>query len=85
MPSDKIGFYLTEDFVINELNSGKACFDFNYKPKEGDNLQINFQRNKYWTEFLSFIYRKNIWESDSYYTFDEKIEPVNYGILKVDK
>ena len=85
MPSDKIGSFLTEDYVLSQLNSKENCFDFNYVPKEGDNLQVNFQRNKYWTEFLSFIYRDKKWEADSYYTFTEKIEPVNYGILKVDE
>jgi hypothetical protein len=84
MPSDKIGFSLTEEFVLNQINS-ENCFDFNYNPKEGDNLQINFQRNKYWVEFLSFIYRNNIWEVDSYNAFIEKTELKNYGILKVNK
>lgn len=85
MPSDKLGKFLTEDFVLSQLNSYNNCFDFDYIPKEGDNLQINFQRNSSWTEFLSFIYRKNNWVADSYYTFTERIEPVNYGILKVYK
>ncbi|MDR2236945.1 MAG: hypothetical protein LBE92_12560 [Chryseobacterium sp.] len=84
MPSSTIGFSLSEEFVLHKINS-RNCFDFDYKPKEGDNLQINFQRNKYWTEFLSFIFRNNRWEADSYYTFTEKIEPKNYGILKVLK
>lgn len=82
MPSNKIGFSLTEKFVLEQLNN-KNCFDFEYQPKEGDNLQINFQRNKSWIEFLSFIFRKNNWEVDSYDTFTEIIEPKNYGILKV--
>lgn len=84
MPSKEIGFSLTEEFVLSQINSD-YCFDFKYEPKEGDNLQINFQRNKYWTEFLSFIYRNEKWEADSYYTFYEKIEPKNYGILKLIK
>jgi hypothetical protein len=84
MPSDKIGFGLTEEFVLNEIND-KNCFDFNYHPKEGDNLQINFQRNKDWTECLSFIFRNEKWESDSYHTFIQIIEPINFGILKVNK
>lgn len=84
MPSDKIGFSLTEEFVLNEINN-KNCFDFNYNPKESDNLQINFQSNKDWTEFLSFIFRNDKWESDSYSTFTEIIEPINFGILKVIK
>ncbi len=84
MPSDKIGFSLTEEFVLNEMND-KNCFDFNYHPNEGDNLQINFQRNKDWTEYLSFIFRNEKWESDCYSTFTEIIEPINFGILKVNK
>lgn len=84
MPSDKIGHGLSEAFVCNELNH-KNCFDFDYKPIEGDNLQINFQKDADSTEFLSFIFRNNTWEPDIYYTFTEIIEPVNYGILKVDR
>ena len=82
MPSGKIGQFLTEEFVLDQLNN-KNCFDFDYEPKDGDNLQINFQRNKYWVEFLSFIYHENQWRADSYDTFNEKIEPKNYAILKV--
>lgn len=81
MPSDKIGFSLTEEFVLNQINT-KHCFDFEYNPKEGDNLQINFQRNKYWTEFLSFIFRNSNWEAETY-GFDDITNPKNYGILKV--
>lgn len=81
MPSEKIGNDLTQEDVLSSLNNEK-CFDFEYSPKEGDNLQINFQRNKYWTEFLSFIYRNKVWEADSYYTFTEIIEPKDFGILK---
>lgn len=82
LPSEKIGFSLTEHFVLKELNN-KNCFDFNYNPKDGDNLQINYQRDKSWTEFLSFIFRENMWKAQSYDPFIEKIEPKNYGILKV--
>ncbi|MCD1116981.1 hypothetical protein [Chryseobacterium turcicum] len=84
MPSEKIGFSLTEEFVLDNINN-KNCFDFDYHPKEGDNLQINFQRNKYWVEFLSFIYHNNIWKADSYDAFTEIIELKKFGILKVKK
>ncbi len=84
MPSKEIGFSLTEEFVLSKINND-YCFDFEYEPKEGDNLQINFQRNKYWTEFLSFIYHNEKWEADSYNAFHEIIEPKNYGILKLIK
>lgn len=84
MPSEKLGSSLTEEFVLSQINS-EDCYDFDYKPKEGDNLQINFQRNKYWTEFMSFIYRNDKWEADMYNSFIEKTEPKNYGILKVVK
>ncbi|WP_449397928.1 hypothetical protein [Chryseobacterium wanjuense] len=78
MPSNKIGFSLTQEFVLDQINN-KNCFDFEYQPKDGDNLQINFQRNKYWVEFLSFIYREDHWKVDSYYTFIEKLNLKTLG------
>lgn len=83
MPSDKIGFLLSEEFVLDELNN-KNCFDFDYFPKEGDHLQINFQRNASWIEFLSFIYRSGKWAAD-FYGFEEHVHLKNYGIAKVLK
>ncbi|MFP9115017.1 hypothetical protein ACLI1A_13855 [Flavobacterium sp. RHBU_3] len=73
---------LTESFVLEQINN-ENCFDFHYEPKEGDNLQIYFQVSKFQTEFLSFIYRSEAWEIDHYNTFGEKIEPKNFGLLKV--
>ena len=84
LPSESIGGELTNEYVLSQINN-ENCFDFNYDPLEGDNLEINFQRNKYWTEFLSFIYRNEKWEADSYNTFTENIEATNYGKLKVEK
>jgi len=84
LPSDKIGADLTEEYVIGELNGSRPSFDFDYSPKEGDNLQINFQRNASWTEFLSFIFKNDKWIADSYFTFTEIIEIKDFGIMKVE-
>lgn len=84
IPSHKIGGSLTEELVLQELNNN-TCFDFDYTPSEGDNLQIQFQRNQYWTEFLSFVYRNKCWEADSYDPFLNETEPKGFGVLKVLK
>lgn len=83
MPSDTTGFSLGEEFVLDQLNN-RNCFDFDYSPKEDDHLQINFQRNASWIEFLSFIYRTGNWAAD-FYGFEEHVHIKNYGIAKVLK
>ncbi|WP_299682618.1 hypothetical protein [uncultured Dokdonia sp.] len=77
LPASKLDEGLTADFVFEELNT-RNCFDFEYHPKEGDNLIIHtstgFNR-------IEFIYRDGIWEEDHYSPFSDDCEKIDNGIL----
>lgn len=84
-PSNKAGDELTEEQVLAALNN-HDCFDFNYQPKEGDNLRIIFQKNRWEADFLSFLYQNNNWVADKEPAIEGKIAvPLNFGILKVSE
>lgn len=76
-PSNKLGEYLTNELMLKELNN-ETCFDFDYKPNEGDNLEIYIDEQSVYS-FLSFIYRNGQWKVDSYDCFVDKKERINYG------
>lgn len=61
MPSNDLGNGLSADWIALNLNC-KNCFDFDYTPKEGDNLKI--QQNIILSPYLPFIYKNNQWVID---------------------
>lgn len=87
MPVENLNDELNSKYLITELNS-KNCFDFNYSPSEGDNLQI---REEYvfksikgkpredLYDYMSFIYRKGKWQEDVYNVFDDKTRKFKSG------
>jgi hypothetical protein len=91
MPSENLTHDLTENYILNELNEHN-CFDFDYKPKEGDNLifEIGWLFNKRGKKinrelnyaYSSYIYKNKKWIAESYNSFYEKTEIINEGILK---
>ncbi|CAL2056508.1 hypothetical protein [Tenacibaculum sp. 190524A05c] len=91
MPSKNLTQELTEGFILKELNR-QNCFDFNYKPNEGDNLifEIGWLFNKRGKKvkheleykYSSYIFKNEKWEADSYNPFYEKTEIIKEGILK---
>jgi hypothetical protein len=76
-PSDKLGEYLTNETILSELKN-ETCFDFEYQPNDGDNLLIYCESKSVYS-FLSFIFRANQWEADTYDSFTHKTERINYG------
>ena len=76
-PSDKLSEYLTNETILLGLNN-ENCFDFEYKPNEGDNLVVYCEEKSNYS-FLSFIYKNGQWEADSYDSFIHKTERINYG------
>ncbi len=93
-PDNKLTEDLTLDFFLQKLNSDVKLFDFEYIPKEGDNLVIRTEyinkkvKNKNRDslhEYLSFIYKENKWISDFYNFFYDQTEDINEGILKLEK
>ena len=79
VPVNSLGL-LTETFVLNQLNT-EYCFDFNYKPLEGDNLQIVSIGDDRSGEYLSFIYQDGTWIA-GYHGFNEIVKLKNYGNLQ---
>ena len=90
-PSESITEALSQDFVLSQLNS-KHCFDFDYEPKEGDNLilEIGWMFNKWKKsitkgighDYASFIFKNGKWIADYYNAFYEKTELITEGVLK---
>lgn len=71
-PSAVLG-NLTNEYLVMTLNN-EVCFDFEYVPNIGDNLIIYIDNN--YNEWLSFIYKINGWEADSYDGFIHKTEKI---------
>jgi len=74
-PSSDVGNGLTSNFVLNELNK-RNCFDFEYKPNQGDNLMISREDS---FNRIEFIYRDGKWEEDHYSPFDHEFEKIDHG------
>ena len=83
IPGNVIGTSLTNDFVISQLNN-RNCFDFDYTPKEGENLMISEQSDRLDREYLSFIFRDGKWKIGSYNSFIEKTEVKNFGNVHLE-
>ena len=81
MPSSILGGTLTDAFVLDEINE-RNCFDFDYSPTEKDRLLIEYERNKYWTEFFSFIFINGKWMSKIYW-WEDKSEDINFGRVEI--
>ncbi|GGB77560.1 hypothetical protein GCM10007424_17030 [Flavobacterium suaedae] len=82
MPQDDIGKGLNDEWVVLNLNI-ENCFDFDYTPKEGDNLLI--RQNEDLSPYMSFIYKSDKWIIDHYYPFDIEIEYLTEGLLKTNE
>ena len=94
MPSKNITKEFSEKYVLNELNNTN-CFDFKYKPNNGDNLifEIGWLFNKWGKkidkkleyEYSSFIFKNEKWIADTYNPFYEKTEVIKKGFIKSDE
>ncbi|WP_291869394.1 hypothetical protein [Maribacter sp.] len=85
LPSSDIGKGLESEWVLLNLED-RNCFDFDYTPKEGDNLVIYPSSNRYYNDFLSylsFIYTDNKWIEDFYDEIAHLTKQDNKGVLKI--
>ncbi|SFD49100.1 hypothetical protein [Flavobacterium phragmitis] len=80
-PLDTLNESLSTKKMLEELNS-RNCFDFEYNPSEGDNLEI-FAPGSY-DRKLSFIYRNEEWTADHYNGFLHETEKINFGRVTFD-
>jgi hypothetical protein len=80
MPSKDIGEGLTEEFVLEKLNTAN-CFDFNYTPQDRDSLKI--QLNDRWDKYLAFGYENGKWTiGASFDAFNDVLKDIGKGELK---
>jgi len=87
-PSLDIGSGLESEWVLLNLEE-RNCFDFDYTPKEGDNLVLypkrNICYNDYNDSYLSFIYKSEKWTEGFYDEIGEITISQNRGKLKKDE
>jgi hypothetical protein len=79
VPSDNIGNGLDEEWIQLNLNY-ENCFDFDYVPQEGDNLEI--AQNVKDSRYLSFIFKNGEWVADNYDPFQHDRTRITRGKVK---
>ncbi|RKR05684.1 hypothetical protein C8C83_5035 [Flavobacterium sp. 90] len=82
MPDKVLSEDLTNERMLIDLNS-KNCFDFDYQPNEGDNLEI-FTPENLNKRHLSFVFRNGEWIAEWYLPFKYEMEKINYGIVSFE-
>ncbi len=81
VPVNSVGL-LTENFVLTQLNT-EYCFDFDYEPSVGDNLQVFSTGKDRSGGYLSFIYQDGTWIA-GYHGVNEIVKLKNYGSAQVE-
>lgn len=81
-PEETLSEDLTAERMLTDLNS-RNCFDFDYQPKEGDNLQVFTPENSM-RKHMSFIFKNQEWIAHSYLPFKYEMEKVNYGTVTIE-
>lgn len=79
LPDSAIGKGLRADGIVRELNA-RNCFDFDYQPAEGDNLQI--MENTSLPPYLSFLYQNGKWVADHYNPLEISLRKVSEGKIQ---
>ncbi len=77
-PTNDIGNGLNEEFVLKNLTQ-RNCFDFEYSPIEGDNLEM---RSKINSSYLSFVFTNGSWIIDHPNPFDYEVEEIHSGKIE---
>ncbi len=84
-PSSDIGKGLDAAWLLLNL-ADRNCFDFDYQPKEEDNLVLypssNEYYNQYVSSYLSFIYKNGEWVEDYYDEISQETKQKDKGIVK---
>ncbi|RYE56272.1 MAG: hypothetical protein EOP48_08375 [Sphingobacteriales bacterium] len=83
MPTHDLGKGLTEQYVLQKLNS-EDCFDFEYTPQEKDDLAI--QVDDRWDFYLAFTYKNGQWTiGRGFDAFNDVMKELEEGKLKLIK
>lgn len=81
MPIDDLGNGLNSEWIVLNLNC-EDCFDFDYEPKQGDNLKIH--QNFVLGPYISFVYKGDEWIIDHHDPFNTKISKIKNGKITSD-
>lgn len=79
LPINDFGNGLNAEWIVLNLNCNN-CFDFEYTPKENDNLIIH--QNVELGSYISFIYRSNEWVIDHHSPWSTEILKIKDGKIK---
>lgn len=78
-PSADLGEGLTEEAILEVLNSGEA-FDFAYQPAEDDSLNVSYKPgNSQFYGYSSFIFKSGSWTTGMNPPFVSKLEWIARG------
>jgi len=78
-PDSALDNELTSECILEFINESN-CFDFDYLPIDGDNLEIRGTNGK----FVSFMFENDHWTTGSHNPFTHHIEKFNSGNLKFE-
>jgi hypothetical protein len=82
VPDQYIDKIITNERLIQVLNL-ENCFDFDYRPLEGDILTVSYLKDNENTGYLSFKFENGKWDSGYYNCFDHSIELKNFGRINL--
>lgn len=78
----KLNEAMKDTDILSELNE-RNCFDFDYHPQEGDNLELWTEPRRNYAP-MSFIFKENQWTISQYNGFTDKTEEFDRGIIKFE-
>ncbi|MGQ2982943.1 hypothetical protein [Flavobacterium sp.] len=81
-PLKKLNNEMGDNDVATELNE-RDCFDFQYDPQDGDNLELWTEPRNFYAP-MSFIFKGGQWVISHYNGFTDKTEEFNKGIIKFE-
>lgn len=93
MPQDKLTEEITAAYLLKELNT-RNVFDFDYTPDEGDNIIVRLEftmpehkKHRRYEEraYMSFIFRKGIWQEDFYNGFSDATAEIRKGEVQISR
>jgi glycerophosphoryl diester phosphodiesterase len=81
-PSDSLNLQFTKYKISFLLNSKSFLFDFEYHPKEEDQLILYFKNEHF--KYLSFIYKNEKW-TDYFHSYEIVTTEIGNGIVEMSK
>jgi hypothetical protein len=92
-PSTELENGITGEYIVNQLNSNKNLFDFEYAPKAGDKLNLrtqylylnfNNRSRPHIGDYLSFRFENEHWRTDKDIYLTEIFKELASGIINKD-